>query len=244
MRKTDFSAPRKVILSFLLAAALLCAGAFMLPLSASAAGAEAPAANSAEVKDHTLFLKANVPEDFNQIVCLTLKAKGTDKAFTLKVIGGTVFEVNIDLPAGEYEVVSAFVEDDDSYTVAFNETEITVGEGLSPSITLDVQQNAGIEPEPGPDVSPSASGSEVGEQSSEPEDDTKNEPVSDTPVSSEDPVESDSAPEISAEPEEESSSASIVKTLFNILISIAATVIFCVVLIVVILIVRRRLEGD
>lgn len=203
-----------------------------------------PSASASPAETGTLFLKAAVHEDFYRIVCVTLKPQNTEKEFTLRVEGGKAFEVNIELPCGEYEVVSAYVENDDSYIVSYDKTKLAVEEDTPASIFLDVQIKSDTETESSNLVPTDETAEETSEVSSE--------QVDEEPAENSTPESSSYADGSSAETDEDEverqeevdDSFSPLKTLFNIFLSVAATVVFFVLFVLIVFFIRMKMDDN
>ncbi len=249
MKRKVLHVSGKAFISFILVFALILGCVFAVTPAASATSTETPAISTSELKKGSLFLKANVPADFYDIVCVTLRDKATDKELTLKVEGGTVFEVHIKIPDGDYVVVSAYVENDDQYTVSFDKTEITVSADASPSILLDVQPKPDVEEETStPEPISSETFSDVVEGSDDTSTSTESDPTGVpeemVPEETEATATDLSKNEEDAEGEDKSSSSSTGNILLDICLSILAAVVFFAVIALVVFVVRNKMNEE
>ena len=243
----------KSILAVFLAAVLLLGGFFLTAPKASATALDPSRPVTVSPGKGLLFLEANVHRDFYDVLYLTLNDKSTNKEFTLKVEGGGAFEVNIQLPIGEYGIVDAYIEKDDSYEVTCNKTDLVISPEATETLTVDIELK--------PEIEIIVPGSEPTAPEESPEGPVVEEPAVEDPVEetpAEEVTQTEAEPEISEpadEPEEpapdegeenteEDDSNGVSKIIWHIVLSVMAAAVFFVVIGLVVLFVRRRLHDE
>lgn len=225
---------------------LLCAAPAAQAAPSDAEKAEDPVTGWVDIKAH-------VPEGFKGSVSVALENKATGETQIVTSYYLNDYVNSVQIPLGEYTVVSAFTSEDSFIYEASTKTEgFVLKDGVDIEVTVthnkageEILANIGQNPADTPAPSDESPAEPSDPQSTDGEEATES-PNTDSGVQqNEEPIESETA-EGSEEPAEadDEEDSSIAKAVRNVLLTIAATLAFLIGTILLVVYIRSKFGSD